>query len=98
GAKGDPMLLDYVSAAHERTHALAEIANRYLGHTMIGNASTMDLPFARPLQEAAKYGCEPAHVAWLIEDRLSKRLDDGSRYVYENIEMPLVPVLADMET
>lgn len=93
---GDTTLLDYVLAAHEKNHELTELAARYLGHSMMAGQSGM-LPFARPLEETAKLASEAAHVVGLIESRLQGRLDAGTRHIYEQIELPLARVLADME-
>ena len=46
-------------------------------------------------------GASPATEAWYIlriADYLGERLDSGSRSVLDDIELPLVPVLATMET
>jgi DNA polymerase-1 len=46
-------------------------------------------------------GASPATEAWYIlriADYLTERLDPGSRSVLEQIELPLIPVLAAMET
>jgi DNA polymerase-1 len=94
GIVGDIKLLDYVLVAHRRTHGLAEIAKRHLGH----NVSYT--PDAEPLllSDVVDYAAEPAHLAILLHDRLERRLDpDSTAKVYETIEMPLLPVLAGME-
>lgn len=93
GIAGDIKLLDYVLVAHRRTHGLAEIAKRHLGHNVAFN------PEAEPLMvaELATIGAEAAHLSLLLHERLEKRLDVGTRFVYESIELPLLPVLASME-
>jgi DNA polymerase-1 len=94
GIQGDLKLLDYVLVAHRRTHGLAEIAKRHLGHNVVV------APPAEPLlvQELAELGGEPAHLSILLHDRLAARLDPGSTArVYHELELPLLPVLADME-
>jgi DNA polymerase-1 len=94
GVAGDLKLLDYVLVAHRRTHGLAEIAKRHLGHNVAV------APPAEPLmvQELADLGGEPAHLSLLLHDRLVARLDPPSTgKVYREIELPLLPVLADME-
>jgi DNA polymerase I len=102
GIAGDIKLLDYVLVAHRRTHGLAEIAKRHLGHNI------RLAPESEPLMLAdlGDIGAEQAHLALLLEERLEKRLDPptssevataGTRFVYEQIEMPLLPVLAAME-
>jgi DNA polymerase-1 len=94
---GDLMLMDYVLAAHERGHSLEAQATRHLGHTMTVPETGGAMLFARPLDETARLGAERAHVTWLLEERLQRRLDANTRSVYETIELPLVPVLLDME-
>lgn len=94
GIAGDLKLLDYVLVAHRRTHGLAEIAKRHLGHNVAV------APPAEPLMvtDLLDVGAEPAHLAVLLHDRLVARLDAGSTAkVYQDIELPLLPVLADME-
>ncbi len=94
GIAGDIKLLDYVLVAHRRTHGLAEIAKRHLGHNVAYEVGSEPLM----VSDLAIVGGEPAHLAVLLHDRLASRLDDAStRKVYETIEMPLLPVLASME-
>jgi DNA polymerase-1 len=94
GIQGDLKLLDYVLVAHRRTHGLAEIAKRHLGHNVVV------APPAEPLmvKELADLGGEPAHLSLLLHDRLEARLDEATTgKVYRTLELPLLPVLADME-
>ncbi len=102
GVDGDVMLLDYCLAAHEKSHALDTLAQRFLGHTM----STYQQDVARTeglffdqidLEDATRYAAETPHVAWLLERKLSEKLEAGPRSVYETIELPLVPLLSAME-
>ncbi len=93
----DMMLLDYVLAAHERGHSLVDQASRHLGHVLAASDQEAPSLFAKPLDETAKRRAERAHVVWMLEDRLLRRLDHGTRAVYESIELPLVPVLREME-
>ncbi len=93
GIAGDIELLDYVLVAHRRTHGLKEIAKRHLGHNLAY------APASEPLllQDVVDFAAEPAHLAWLLEGKLERRLVEGTRRVYSEIELPLLPVLADME-
>ncbi len=93
GISGDIELLDYVLVAHRGTHDLDKIAKRHLGHNLAYSPATEPLM----LSDVADFAGEPAHLSWLLERRLDRRLSEGTRYVYEQIELPLVPVLADME-
>lgn len=51
-----------------------------------------------PLEKIADYAAEDADVTLQLFENLAPRLEEkGGRKVYEEIEMPLVPVLEDME-
>ena len=93
GISGDIELLDYVLVAHRGTHDLEKIAKRHLGHNLAY------APAAEPLMlsDVVDFAAEPAHVALLLEPRLDRRLGEGTRHVYEQIELPLIPVLCSME-
>ncbi|MEN0067597.1 MAG: DNA polymerase I [Myxococcota bacterium] len=93
GIAGDIELLDYVLVAHRRTHGLKEIAKRHLGHNLAYAPASEPLM----LKDVVDFAAEPAHLAWLLERKLDRRLGKGTRRIYETIELPLVPVLADME-
>ena len=96
GLGGDPMLLDYVLAAHERSHSLEEMANRHLAHTLGGTAAP-SLPFGVSGESLARSAAERAQVAMLLDQRLEPKLEEGPRWIYERVELPLTVVLADME-
>ena len=50
------------------------------------------------LEAATQYGCQDAHFAWLLSDILRQQLDkEDLRSVFEQIEMPLVPILSRVE-
>jgi DNA polymerase-1 len=88
----DTRLLDYVLAAHRRTHGLDDLAARHLGHHLT----------VAPAQESILGGsfqayAEPAHLALLLHPRLRGRLEPGPAHVYDAIERPLLPVLVRME-
>lgn len=102
GIAGDTLLLDYVLAAHERSHGLDALAERHLAHKMTTFQQVSDgerRPFDEvPIDQATHYAAEDAQVALQVHEKLAPSLDDGMRRVYREIELPLVPVLADMET
>ena len=97
GIDGDTMIADYLLHVDQK-HSLDEMARRHLGHDMISFAETAgrfgnDFS-AVPVAEATQYAAEDAHVAWLLDHALA--LGPLER-VYREIEVPLIPVLADME-
>lgn len=101
GVAGDTGLLDYVLAAHERSHSLPTLAQRHLTHRLSEfkpDAKSADRGFhLMMVDEAAHFGCEAAHVAWLLHGRLVPLLDEGMKWIYEQVEVPLLPVLGECE-
>lgn len=93
GLQGDTRLLDYVLAAHRRQHGIEDLAQRLLGHTvrLVPDPEPMDCT------EVGLAWAEAAFLAWTLHERLLERLEPGTRSVYEQLELPLVEVLADME-
>ena len=100
----DTMLLSYVLDAGRGGHGMDELSERHLGHKPISfkdvagsgrKAITFDL--VEPAR-ACEYAAEDADVTlrlWLI---LKARLwQERMSTVYETLERPLAPVLADME-
>ena len=101
----DTMLVSYAMHSGLHGHGLAYLADAYLNHTPIvlktltggGRAA---LSFAQlSIEEAGRQSAEQAEVTWRLWTALKPRLPFArvSR-VYETMERPLVPVLAEMET
>ncbi|MGD8440268.1 MAG: DNA polymerase I, partial [Holophagae bacterium] len=101
GIDGDTLLADYLLNPDRRSHKLDDLALVWLNHRMIpfGDVVTKDRTFADvPLETARDYAAEDAHVAWLLDAKLTTRLDDdGLLDLYRELEVPLMPVLATME-
>jgi len=101
GIDGDTLLVDYLLAPDRRSHSLDDLALIHLEHRMIpySEAVAKGATFAEvPLDRARDYAAEDAHVAWLLDRRLTPRLDElrlGA--LYRDLELPLIPVLARME-
>lgn len=101
----DTMLMSYVLGAGLHGHGLDELAMRYFQHKMISfdevtGTGRNRITFDRvPLDKAVAYAAEDADYAlrlWLL---LKPRLvAEHLVSVYEKIERPLVPVVAEMET
>ena len=97
GIQGDTMLLDYVLSAHARRHGLDELAKRHFSHMMIpfsevskGETITFD---EVPVDEATVYASEDAHVAWLLNEKLVSKLNEGLQYIYSSVEVPLLTAM-----
>jgi DNA polymerase I len=105
GASGDPMLADYLLHAGERSHSIADLARRYFGITvipitdLIGKKGKNQLRMDQvPTERVSVYAGEDADLAGRLCDLLEKKLDEaGLRKLYDEVEVPLIDVLADLE-
>ncbi len=85
-------------------HGMDELAMRHLGHSCIAfkdvcGTGKKAIPFGEvPLDRATEYAAEDAEVTWRLHRLLKPRLsDEGGTRVYERVDRPLVPVVAQME-
>jgi len=100
----DTMLISYTLDAGVHHHGMDELAKIHLDHDCIPfkqvcgtgkNKITFDQV---PLDEATKYAAEDADITGRLHRLLKPRLvDEGMTTVYETMDRPLVPVLANME-
>ncbi|MBF0309277.1 MAG: DNA polymerase I [Magnetococcales bacterium] len=105
GIRRDAMLYSYLLYNVQRRHNLDTIASEELGRTTItfkevtGSGRKQRTFDEVPLEQAAPYACEDAEVAWQAADRLEAHLNRYPSLVklYREVELPLVPVLADLE-
>ncbi|SET81791.1 DNA polymerase I [Oceanicella actignis] len=100
----DTMLISYALDAGLHGHGMDELSHLHLGHEPLGikeliGSGKSAITFDRvPLDKAAPYAAEDADVTWRLRDALRGRLPrEGLATVYETLERPLVPVLAQME-
>ena len=85
-------------------HGMDELAARHLGHTTLAfkdvcGTGKKAIPFGEvPLDRATEYAAEDADVTWRLHALLRPRLSsEGATRVYERVDRPLVPVVAQME-
>jgi DNA polymerase-1 len=103
GITGDTMLADYLLEPERNRHGLDDLSLRYLGHSPITYADVTGDPdtvsFAQvPIDKATEYGAEDAHLAWLLDQKLTPALADrGLSAIYNDIEVPVARILAQME-
>ncbi len=104
GLEGDTMVASYLLDPTRRQHGLDELAEEILGHQMISYKEvTAKLKKGEsfafvPLEKAAEYACEDAHVTYLLYEHFWPRLKEESLWpLFETIERPLIEVLARME-
>jgi len=87
-----------------QTHGMDALSEAHLGHTPISfkdvcGTGKKQISFsAVPLDKATQYAAEDADVTWRLRQVLRQRLpDEGATRIYENVDRPLIPVVAMME-
>jgi DNA polymerase-1 len=100
----DTMLMSYVLGAALHGHGMDELSELHLKHKPItfdevtGTGKDRVTFDCVPVKEATRYSAEDADVTFRLHALLRPRLiEEGKVTVYETLERPLVPVLADME-
>ena len=100
----DTMLMSYVMNAGRHYHGLDLLADRYLNHTPVALKSLLGggkaaLTFDRvPIDAATAFAAEEAEVILRLWRALKPQLHrERVTTVYETLERPLIPVLAEME-
>lgn len=78
---------------------LGELALQYLGHGMKEYKDLSDEQMSNvPIAEAAQYAASDAEVVLRLKSKLTSKLEEMSlTNLFNSLEMPLVPVLVDME-
>ena len=100
----DTMLASYLINPSKRAHNLDQIALDFLDHKTItykeiSGKGKKDASFAEiPLEKAVPYSCEDADITLMAYHVLMPLIDNaGLMELYNNVELPLVPVLMNME-
>jgi len=104
GIAFDTMVASYLLSPHERRHNLDDLAKKYLNYKtitykdLVGTGKRAVPVDEVPLDRIAVYAVEDADVTFRLYNIFSKKLEDEELLsLFRDIEMPLVPVLADME-
>ena len=105
GLRCDPMLESYVLNSVASRHDLDSLAGKYLGIAKLSRESITGKgarrkPFPEVEVEAAcRYAAESADLGRRLHEYFRPELekDEARSRIYEEIEMPLVPVLSDVE-
>ncbi|MFQ5509803.1 MAG: DNA polymerase I [Leptospirillia bacterium] len=104
GITFDTMIADYLISPNRRSHGLDGLALAHLNHQTISyeevaGKGARQIPFAEvAVSTATPYAAEDAEITLALKQSLDPLLDEaGVRSVFEDMEMPLLPVLARME-
>ncbi len=101
----DTMLASYVFNSVAGRHNMDALALRLLNHETIhyedvAGKGAKQLSFNQvPIDKAMPYAAEDADITWQLHQYLMPRIKaiPNLKKVYQDIELPLMPVLADME-
>jgi DNA polymerase-1 len=101
---GDSMLAHYLLHPGARTHGLDDLAEEFLNHRnipitdLIGKGKKQITMEQVPTARVRDYACEDADTALQLADIFEPQLEPaGLRKLYEQLEVPLIGVLAEME-
>jgi len=104
GLDFDTMLASYVLDPGRRSHGLDVLALEFLDHTVTSyedlcGKGKAEIPFdACPVEAARDYACEDADMALRLRAIFEPQLEaHGLTRLVQEIELPLLQVLADME-
>jgi len=104
GPQFDTMLAHYLVNPDGR-HSLDVLAEKYLNYkpisitSLIGKKGKNQLSFSDvPIEKAKEYACEDADITFQLKQKIYKELMDKQlAHLMIHLEMPLVPVLSDVE-
>jgi len=105
GVRYDSMLESYVWNSSGSRHDMDTLAKKYLGvdtihYEDVTGKGAKQIPFAQvEVRRAADYAAEDADITLRLHETLWTKLETEPKLqkVFDEIEMPLVPVLARME-
>ena len=100
----DTMLASYLLNPSRHGHGLDALSQEHLNHRMISyqdvaGSGKGQISFAEvELEAAARYAAEDADATWLLRRKFEPLLAaGGDDNLFRSVEMPLVPILAEME-
>ena len=104
GLAHDTMISSHLTEPSERRHDLDSVALRKLNFTkipteaLIGSGAEQITMAQVPIDQVSQYACEDADVTFRLYDSFLPRLRESDQLrVFEQVEVPLVPVLVNME-
>lgn len=104
GIACDTMLASYLLDPSRRGHSLDDLSRIFLDHAMIpikdliGSGKSQRLFSDVDIPLAAEYSAEDADVTYQVAEILCPRIErEGLGALFRDVELPLVPILADME-
>ncbi|MCD6135986.1 DNA polymerase I, partial [Candidatus Bipolaricaulota bacterium] len=101
GVSFDAMIASHLISPEQRRHNLEQIAKNYLGYDMLSYSELAGKngKIAQvPVDKATFYASEDAEIVYRLKEKLVAGLERvGATKLFEEVEVPLVSVLARME-
>jgi DNA polymerase-1 len=105
GIQHDTMLQSYITDSTATRHDMDSLALKYLDKTTIhyedvAGKGAKQIPFNQvPIEQAAPYAAEDAEITFRLHQFFQKKLNSNKEQLslYNDIEIPLVSVLSNME-
>ncbi len=104
GVAFDTMVASYLTDPSRSRHNLTEVSLHYLNRKMIpiadliGKGSKAVTFDTVPIADASRYACEDADITWRLTEVLRPKLQErGLAQLFQEVELPLISVLARME-
>ena len=105
GINHDSMLLSYIYDSTAIRHGLDDVAEKYLSYSTIhyediAGKGAKQIPFSKvDIKTAAEYSCEDTLISFELYNYLWSKVskDNNITKIYQDIEMPLLPILSNIE-
>lgn len=103
GIAADSMLESYLYNSIANRHDMDTLSLKYLHHKTLSyeevtGKGAKQIPFSQVrIEYASEYAGEDALIALELHHYFSQRLNEKLKFVFENIELPLITVIAEME-
>ena len=104
GIEFDTMVASYLTSAGSRQHSLDALALEHLSYKtitlkeVIGRGKSQTTMDKVSLEHVTPYACEDADITWRLREILLKKLKGlDLEKLCRELELPLIPVLAQME-
>jgi DNA polymerase-1 len=103
GISADTMVASYIIDASRSSHSMDALALAELGHScipikdLIGTGKDQKRFDQVPLEAAAEYAAEDADISLRLYHALAPQLTGKLKQLFDDVEMPLVEVLAELE-
>ncbi|PIR00879.1 MAG: DNA polymerase I [Nitrospinae bacterium CG11_big_fil_rev_8_21_14_0_20_45_15] len=104
GISFDTMLAHYILDPASRGHGLDDLAQKYLGiktitYKDVTGAGKNQLSFDEvEIEQASEYAAEDSDISWQLYKKFDTQIVDDDRKLLLEMEIPLIDVLANMET